>query len=333
VHREKRGAYDDEIECLGGKIYRLPAISLKNLLNYKSEVRKFFRQHPEYQMIHGHCSELGYWIYKEASRQGVPFIAAHAHNAHVTFDGKYFLRTILKHLMRPYLTHYFSCGQDSSIWLFGKKLASKAIILPNAIDADSYTFNPQKREQIREIMGWNEKIIVGNVARFSPQKNHRQMLHHFKRFLELKKNSLLVLVGDKSGLYSEIKSYANDLGLVNHVQFLGSRTDVCELMQGMDVFLFPSLYEGFGIAMLEAQAAGLPVVKSHTIPRDAVVIPELVKTCHLSAESDEWAEEIINMVGIERLNTSSAIKLAGFDIHENAIRLQNFYLEHSSCLR
>lgn len=326
VHRKERGDYDDEIEELGGKIYRLSPISLKNLFKYKQEVKVFFDKYGHlYNGVHGHCSELGYWIYKEAAKRGFSFIAAHAHNANVPWDKKYAFRAILKRFMLPCLTHYFSCSYEASLWLFGKEKASQSIILPNAIASKSFTFDVKKRNVIREKLCWTGKYVIGNVGRFNPQKNHKRLIEIFSDYLKKNPNSILALIGDKSYLYPEIRKKVKDLGIENNVHFLGARSDVNLLMQGMDVFCFPSLYEGFGVALLEAQAAGLHSVISNTIPDTAIAIPHLVTTCSLSATNNEWVKRL--HISYKREQTHDKIISAGFDIESNALWLQNFYLE------
>lgn len=327
LHRQERGAYDDEIEAMGGRIFRIPPIF--NFFAHKIAVKRFFNEHPEYLIIHGHVGELGYCIYKEAAKRGVPTIIAHAHNNSCDKDWKWPIRTILKHLMRPYINTLMTCGIEAAIWLFGKKMAQKAIMLKNAIDAQKYMFNEKVRKQVRNEMGWDEHWVIGNVARFAPQKNHFGLLSIFKEVLSTVPSALLVLVGEKAGLYNEVKCKAESLGIAHAVQYLGVRNDVPQLMMGMDIFCFPSNYEGFGIVLLEAQAAGLYTLKSTNVPNDAVVISDLVSSLDLSASTSEWAD-LLTQDHI-KINTYDTICGAGFDIHTNAAWLQDFYLtQHHS---
>ena len=129
VHRDTPGIYEEEIRRLGGRIYRLPPITLRGLAAYQEKIAAFFDGHPEYRMVHGHCSELGYWVYREAAARNIPFIAAHAHSSPVGIDKNSLFRFVLKHLMRPCLTHRFTCNELCGRWLFGRRGARDALSL------------------------------------------------------------------------------------------------------------------------------------------------------------------------------------------------------------
>lgn len=330
VHREERGAYDDEIENMGCKIFRFPALNILHTSSYKQLVSDFFDKHPEYQMIHGHCSELGYYIYKEAHKRGLKFIAAHAHSKPRGFDLKTPIRNTLKIAMRPYLTHCFTCGRGAAKWLFGEKLANKVIFLPNAINAHSFEFSSAKREEIRIRNGWDQRLIIGNVSSFSQPKNHLFLLDIFAEIAVLEPSALLVLVGSGGAMESKVKNKVIQLGLDNNVQFMGSRSDIPDLLQGMDLFLFPSHFEGLSVAQLEAQASGLKIINSTNVPKDGTIIPELVESLSLQLSAKEWAVKVLQTVKYyERKNRLQEIEEAGFDINKNAGWLQNLYIAES----
>lgn len=322
LHRQERGAYDDEIESMGGRIFRIPPIF--NFFAHQKAVSQFFNEHPEYQIIHGHVGELGYCIYKEAKLREIPTIIAHAHNASCDRNWKWPIRTILKYLIRPNVTSLMTCGKKAATWMFGKKLAEKAIMLNNAIDAQKYAFNEEIRNKVRRDMGWVDHWVIGDVARFSPQKNHLGLLSIFKEVLGKEPKALLVLVGENNGLYEEVKQKAENLGISHAVQFLGTRTDIPHILQGMDVYCSPSLYEGLSVSMVEAQAAGLRVVTSDKVPQQVAIIPELLAFIPLSAKKSIWKNALL--CSYSRINTFEQIRTAGFDIHANASFLSNFYL-------
>ena len=329
VHREERGAYDDEIEELGGKIYRMPAIRPWSANSYRKEIRRFYEEHKEYRVIHSHMSELGYYDFSEAERAGVPARICHAHNRPYGIDLKSPVRWYYKTRMMPHITNMFMCGEESGEWLFGKKNKEKFIQLNNAIDAEKYTYNCTKRQAMRQNLGISEnQIVVGHVGRFDPQKNHKFIIDIFAEVQKQDKNAVLLLVGDdKSAIGKEIHQKVEQLGLQN-VIFTGVRSDVADLMQAMDVFLFPSLFEGFGLVALEAQAAGIPTIVSNRIPSECFVT-DLIKSVELLNDSTKWSSVVLEAAKIQRKNTFEEIKNAGFDIKENALRLQDFYIKVS----
>lgn len=325
VHREQRGAYDDEIETLGGRIYHLCPIYPQNFARYKRDLRGFFQAHPEYKIIHSHMSELGYFAFREAEQQGVPVRICHAHNAPHGFDAKMIVRTYFKKRMMPHLTHLFMCGEESGKWLYGEKNKSRFIMLNNAIDAASYTYDLSKREELRRQLGLADELVIGHVGRFNPQKNHPFLLDIFAALLKKESNAVLLLVGGGEGM-SQIREKAQKLGIAEHVHFLGVRSDVADLMQAMDVFVFPSLYEGLPVTMVEAQAAGLPCIISDKVPPECILTEGLVDVMPLSASPGAWAEKILAKRAIPRTDRRAEIAAHGFDITTEAVKLQEFYL-------
>ena len=326
VHREQRGAYDDEIETLGGRIYRLCPIYPQNFARYKRDLRGFFQAHPEYKIIHSHMSELGYFAFREAEQQGVPVRICHAHNAPHGFDAKMIVRTYFKKRMMPHLTHLFMCGEESGKWLYGEKNKSRFIMLNNAIDAASYTYDLSKREELRRQLGLADELVIGHVGRFNPQKNHPFLMDIFAALLKKESNAVLLLVGGGEGM-SKMQEKVQELGIAEHVRFLGVRSDVADLMQAMDIFVLPSLYEGLPVTMVEAQAAGLPCIISDKVPPECILTDGLVDVMPLSASPETWAEKILAKRAIPRTDRRAEIAAHGFDITTEAVKLQEFYLK------
>lgn len=327
VHRKERGAYEDEIESLGGHIYRMRPFHPLSFHQYKKDIRLFFDEHPEFKVVHGHCSELGYFVYQEANRRHLPVIIAHAHNAHALFDLKWPFRTWFKHRMRRYLTHGFTCGEDASRWLFGNKLAASAILQRNAIDTQLYHYHEENRQELRERIGIeDETLLIGHVGRFNRQKNHDFIVKVFSEVVKQYPNTRLLLVG-QGELESQVREQVERLGLSEQVIFAGIRGDVPQLLQAMDVMLFPSFMEGLSLSMVEAQCAGLPILASDTIPSE-VAMTDLVTFKSLSESPCDWAVALLEICqrSISREQYSEQIASAGYDIRANARWLQEFYL-------
>lgn len=324
VHRQQRGAYEDEIEALGGRIYRMSPIYPQNFRKYKKELRAFFQEHPEYRIIHAHMSELGYFAFREAARQGVPVRICHAHNAPHGFDLKMIVRTYFKKRMMPYVTHLFMCGIESGRWLFGEENESRFIMLNNAIDAAAYSYDPRRRQAVRQDLGLTGELVVGHVGRFNKQKNHPFLIELFAALLKREPNAVLLLVGGGED-QPRIEQKVRDLGIAERVRFLGVRSDVADLMQAMDVFAFPSLFEGLPVTMVEAQAAGLPCLISDGIPQECILTQGLVEIVPLAAGPEAWAERVLEKRNFPRTDRRAEIAAHGFDITTEAIKLQEFY--------
>ena len=328
VHRKERGAYDDEIEAMGGKIYRMMPLHPFTFGKYQKQIAKFFDEHQEYKIIHGHCSESGYFVYKEAHKRGIPVIIAHAHNSHALLDAKWFFRTYFKHAMRKYITQVFTCGEEAAQWLVGEKLAPSAILQRNSIDTQIYAYQEANRCQIRKELNLPpDTILIGHVGRFNKQKNHAFLIDIFHAFVQQHPHAHLVFVG-VGELIEEIREKVQKLQLTEQVHFLGVRSDVPKLLHAMDLFLFPSFMEGLSVSMVEAQCAGLPCVVSDTIPVE-VSMSDLVSFLPLKAPISEWVKEMEFMINrdVEREIYPSVITEAGYDIQKNAEWLQNYYLE------
>lgn len=325
IHRERPGAYEDEIRSLGGRIYRMCPVYPQNFVQYKQDIRAFFQEHPEYRIVHSHMSELGYFTLREAARQGVPVRICHAHNAPCGFDMKMIMRTYFKKRMMPYLTHLFMCGVESGRWLYGRRNESRFIMLSNAIDAAAYTCDPAKRAKMQQQLGLAGELVIGHVGRFNPQKNHPFLLAIFAALLKKEPNAILLLVGGGEDM-PRMQAKARELGIADHVRFLGVRSDVADLMQAMDVFAFPSLYEGLPVTMVEAQASGLPCIISDKVPPECILTEGLVDVMPLSAGAEAWADAILEKRDTPRADRRAEIAAHGFDITTEAVKLQEFYL-------
>lgn len=322
THRQERAAYDDEIEALGGKIYRLPRL-VPWSKSYLTVLDRFFDDHPEYKIVHVHQDCLSSIILKVAEGHGVPVRIAHSHSANQDKNLKYPIKLWYKRNIPKYATNLFACGRDAGDWMFG---GTPYQIINNAIDAVAYTYSPLKRTEKRRELGLATEFVVGHVGRFNQPKNHPFLLAIFAVLLKKEPNATLLLVGGGEDM-PKMQAKARELGIADHVRFLGVRSDVADLMQAMDVFAFPSLYEGLPVTMVEAQAAGLPCIISDKVPLECILTEGLVDVMPLSAGTEAWADAILGKCNTPRTDRSAEIAAHGFDITTEAVKLQEFYLE------
>lgn len=322
VHRQERAAFDDEIESLGGRIYRLPRL-VPWSKSYLSALNHFFDKHPEYRIVHVHQDCLSSVILKVAAQHNVPVRVAHSHSANQDKNLKYPVKLWYKRSISKYATNLFACGEDAGDWMFGGEPFQ---IINNAIDVAAYTYAPAKRQEMRRQLGLENEFTIGHVGRFNQPKNHPFLIDIFAALLKKESNAVLLLVGGGEGM-SQIREKAQKLGIAEHVHFLGVRSDVADLMQAMNVFVFPSLYEGLPVTMVEAQAAGLPCIISDKVPSECILTEGLVDIMTLSASPEAWAEKILAKRAIPRTDRRAEIAAHGFDITTEAVKLQEFYLK------
>jgi glycosyltransferase involved in cell wall biosynthesis len=327
---EGHAAYDEEIICLGGIIHRLPP-RRKGLFRYNKAVTDFFREHRDYGAVHFHISNLSTIAAPVAALNNrVPIRILHSHSSQCP-QGLH--HRILHHWHQRVVgslgTHYFACSDLAAAHLFGDKLKHKPVsIINNAINIKKFIFSTFRRRAVREKLALRpDQLVIGHVGSFSYAKNHEFILEIFSEVLKRNASSILMLVGGGT-LRPKIEQKAKELAIYNSVQFLGVRSDVEDLMQAMDIFLFPSHHEGLPVTGVEAQAAGLKCFFSDAITRQ-VDIAGLIEYLPLSRPASAWAEKITSSAGYDRENTSDAIKLAGFDITQLASQLEQVYLGDS----
>jgi glycosyltransferase EpsF len=295
----------DDVRKLGCRIYKIP--SYRHLPAYMKSLERIFAE-GQYRIAHSHMNTLSVFALCAAKRAGVPVRIAHSHS---TAGKGEFARNIMKYALRPFSrvcpTHLFACSEYAGRWLFGDRAFEKGevTVIRNAIDTSKFRFNAQARERVRRELGVGDKLVIGHVGRFMPQKNHTFLLDIFAEVHRRKPDSVLLLIGDGE-LRQSMEEKAKRLGLEGSIMFLGARDDVHELYQAMDVFVLPSLYEGLGIVGVEAQCAGLPCVFSSMVPNEAVTSLQVV-IYPLECPPEKWVNAIIRKYEIEKRDSHGKI--------------------------
>lgn len=321
VHREERGAYDDEIEALGGRIIRTMPIRPWSYFAYFRWLDSFFMDHAsDYVAIHSHIQENSGFVFKYAQKYGLTNCIANSHIAFIGWDAKVLFRKFARIYLEKYTTQRIACGEEAGKYLFGNKDYE---VFRNAIDVNAYRFNAGTRIKIRKELGVDSKFVLGSVARLTWQKNHAFMLDVMYELVKVNKEVVLLLVGN-GDLEKEIREKINRLQLQNHVILLGVKENVNDLLQCFDVFFMPSLFEGLPVSVIEAQAAGLPCVLSSTIDR-TVDVTGNVWFEDLNAPIASWIESLVHLENFCRKDTSSKIEMAGYSVEKNISRLYEIY--------
>lgn len=334
VHTEEKGAFDEEIKRLGGRIYRVPRYNGKNHFTYKKKWESFFKNHPEYKIIHGHIRSTAVIYLNIARKQKIKTII----HSHSTASRGSMFQKIIKGIMQlpiRYIADYmFACSYEAGIWLFGENSTKKPNfkIMKNAIDVNKYSYDEYTRLAIKKEFSIEDYLVVGHIGNFTHPKNHKFLIDIFYELKKTKNKSVLLLVGDGE-LQSEIKQKVNKLGLDDSVIFTGARSDVPNLLQGIDVMIFPSIYEGLPVTLIEAQATGLRCIISDSITEE-VNITSLIEYMSINKSATKWSEKIlVDTKHIVRKSHKSEINNSGYDVNKVSKEYSNFYTDLSKIIK
>lgn len=319
-----------EIEDLGGKIFLGNGnFGDKNTKKIFKNKLKMFLKNNKYDIIHIHSGSLYALTYgaKIANKSGANNVIVHAHSAGLNNIKYKIIKFISKFVITKYATEFVACSDYVAKWKFPKKIVNqkKYYVVKNGIQLEKFNFSPQKREEYRKKLGIEEKFAVVHIGRFAEEKNHKFLIDVFNEIYKKHSNSILVLLGTGE-LEDRIKKQVEKLDIKESVLFLKNRSDVNNILQAMDVFVFPSLYEGLGIVSIEAQAAGLITVCSERVPNE-VNVTSLYKCMEIEKGASMWADEILKYRKYKRESFITKIKEKGYDAKESANKLENIYLK------
>ncbi len=318
---------ENVLKELNVKFYKLKGVWFRtplDILKQKKALEKFFKEHHDYKVIHLHSSSKNFMVLKMAKKYGIQVRIAHSHN--IGFQSKNKLKIIIgnffKKPLKKYATHYFACSKLAGKWLFGEEDIK---IIHNAVDYEKFKFDQVRRNALRKELGIEDCLVIGNVGRFTNQKNHTFLIDIFQEIHKKNKKAVLMLVGigEKE---NEIRDKVKNLNLEENVKFMGFCNNTNELMWCMDVFLLPSLYEGLPVVGVEAQCTGLPCFMSKDVITDEVKIAENVAFISLEKSAEEWAEIVLSS-DLSRRDTYQELKNAGYFMEQTVEVLERFYRE------
>lgn len=319
-----RGGADEQYERLikarGGKIFIVKSTKIIDNLKNLEKIKKIM-QEGHYDIVHSHIINVGYFYLKYAKKYGVKSRIIHSHTILQKEKSvlKAFLNKTFIKLVNIVSNVRFACSDEAGKSLFGKR---KYIIINNAIEIERYLFNLQIRNQQREKYNINNKMVIGHIGRFSEEKNHIFIIDLFKQIKNENENVVLMLIGE-GALQASIKERVKEYGLENDVMFIGQVGNVEDYLQMMDIFIFPSFYEGAPIAVIEAQVNGLVTLLSDRVPKASKIID---KTKFLKLNDiEEWKKEILNVKIHDRKSQIENIINTKIDIQSEAIKLEKLY--------
>lgn len=316
-HTSNVGAFEEEILSKGGRIYEAPRFSISNIIKYRTWWKQHFDSHPEHLIVHGHYFTISAVYFQIAKRKNRITIG-HIHASKVNNFWKALLAKTISH----YTDYPLACSQMAGEWVYGRRPFT---VLNNAIDSIKFRSNRVTAERIRDEFSLGNNLIIGNVGRFCIPKNPYGILEIFRRVHDRRPDSKLLWIGD-GPMRVELQNKVAEYKIMDSVIFTGVRDDVEELLQAVDVFVFPSFYEGLGVAAVEAQAAGVETYCSSSVPHEAAV----TELCHFFSltDLDAWVNSILDIQSnyIHPDMTNQIIK-AGYDINETSKWLEDFYFE------
>ena len=312
-----------EFEALGGEVYKtapFPKMFIRNWI----ETKKFFKHHAwQYDVIHIHANALVYVLpILWAKKYNCKKIILHSHNTQT--KSNQIIHQINK-IWLKYVNVCLACGTEAGKWMFDERPFT---VIHNGINLSKYQYNLQIAEQKREEIGFlKDDFIIGHVGRFAKQKNHKFLIEIFEEILKEEKKAKLLLIGNGE-LKENIENLIKEKGIQKSVCILSNRKDVPKLLQAMDIFVFPSLYEGLSIALIEAQATGLPCVISDTIDRKSAIC-ENVEAASLDDSITKWVSTIMRYRSQKNIREKAIeiIKNEGYSIDCTVESLEKIYIE------
>lgn len=317
---------EEEIKKMGGRVYQIrpyPKI-IQNMV----DMSRLFKAN-QYKVVHAYNSTMNVFPMFVARICGVPVRISESLSMAHKKDTKTKLKKILRLMSRWFANYYMCCGGDCGRWQFGNKLfdQGRVDVYKTVINTEYNSFCPQLRQETRKLYGWQDKIVIGHIGRFTSQKNSVRVIEIFAAIAEREENAVLCLIGDgelKKKMFEKIEQ----LNILNRVCYLGRREDIQQFYNAMDAFLLPSLYEGLPVVGLEAESCGLPVFFSTEITREANAC-ELGHFLSLDETEGVWAEKMIKEIKkniTHRRSHANEVKNAGFDSANEAKRLQMYYM-------
>ncbi len=326
-----KSPYEEEINSLGGKV--IYADTLPDILHIHRFIRILKRlmiENGPYDCIHTHVNITNGYVLYAALLAGIKVRISHSH-AMVTFDGitmvKKMYYEILRKLLKYVGTDFLACGEKVGFDLYGRKDSFK--IINNGIDVNSFLYkNTDKIKILRNEFDIGEDInVYGNISRFNELKNLQFVVDIFSEIVKRQSNSVLILGGLDGNTKADVLKKIEDYKLEDKIRIVGERDDIPDCLHLMKCYLFPSLSEGLGIAAVEAQAAGVPVLASTEVPQDADMGLNLIEFVPLSEPPSLWAERAIQLFPFsgEKDVIISCFNKRGYNINDSVKNLTVIY--------
>lgn len=322
---ERTPDFKREIENLGGKFYFVNKPSIKKLLGTYRKFNAFFQKnYDNYSVVHLHEMYLVHFIGYFCKKYRIQRLITHAHTTKYSDNPKNAFRNKLMCVgLKSSATDYFACSKAAGRVYYGAEMVNNGNvkIIPNAINIEKYKFDKNVRNELRKKLNIEKNFVIGHVGRMAIPKNQKFLLKIFREVLNKRKDAILLIIGD-GPLRNELERIIEQLDIKNNVLLLGSREDVYKYYSVMDVFVLPSLYEGLGNVLIEAQANGLSCIVSSFVPIEA----NLGNCRFLSLNEDKsvWVNLLLNS---SRYSLYREDRNINYDIKYCVKILEDYYLD------
>lgn len=339
VHTNQPCFYDEEIRTLGSKI--IPCLNSSNPWQYSRNFNRILQQHEPYDFVHSHLHHFSGLVMRIAAKAGVQGRIAHSHNDTSTMEttagvARRGYLALMNKWIGKYSTVGLACSEQAAIDLFKSnwKQDARYQVLLYGLDLKPFeqTIDRQMVRSKLEIP--QDALVIGHVGRFDHQKNHEFLIEIVAEVAKQIPNIHLLLIGDGC-LRPQIEAQVTEMGLGNVTTFAGLRADIAKLMLGaMDIFIFPSHYEGLGLVLIEAQAAGLACVISDAVPTEADLVSALISRVSLSASSSHWAKIVLEMKNksFQKNTALSIVENSHFNVTISNQNLIKIYQPNGDCV-
>tara|TARA_B100000508_G_scaffold132421_1_gene121350 strand:- start:674 stop:1855 length:1182 start_codon:yes stop_codon:yes gene_type:complete len=328
----EKGIYDQEILDLGGKLHACPHPGNKGA--FLRGLRKILQEKGPFDVIHAHPYTLSGLALMQGARAGIPVRIVHSHTDRrkARRDKSVIRRAYIgamKKLISRTATYGLAASDDAAVSLFGKNWNKdpRWNIMHCGIDLEPFK-KTKTKEAMRKSLGIPQQAhVMGHVGSFHFEKNHEFLLHLFEKMAKSDLKLHLILVGD-GPLKQKYEDRVKTLNLEKRVIFTGVRSDVPDLLKAMDIFVFPSLFEGLGLAVVEAQAAGLPCLVADTVPQEASIVDGAVEFLPLENADEQWVKAIKEKFEGNRIDAARALNQVSstpFNIDHNVTMLMELY--------
>ena len=312
VFGDEVGVYEQPLIDRGCKVFHMPPPSA-SYSDFMANLKKLMEEY-KYEAVHAHTMFNAGWVMLAAKQMNVPVRVAHAHSALDNGSGlkKSVYEAAMRRMILTCATDLVACGVDAGKRLFGEKAFSeRGQLILNGIDTAQFAFNAEMRAQMREKLDLQDKFVVGHAGHLADVKNQKFLIELMPELLKRKDNAVLLLLGegpDRKMLEAKI----SELGLRDNVIMTGNVPNVYDYLCAMDVFAFPSLYEGMPLSIVEVQANGLPCVISDRVPKDVFLTNLLTPLSIDSAEP--WIDAVCKAQRNAPEKYAAILKESGFDI-------------------